>query len=88
VAFGKKPPIEFHHRLRRSAETPLRPPVAPAEFGCGLWNEPEHNAHPQITLIAQILILESKLFDHENEDDEDDRVGLPFCLPSKFGVRC
>ena len=46
---------------------------------------PGRNVHPQITLNGQILILESKIFDYE---DEDDRVGLHFGLPSKFGVRC
>jgi hypothetical protein len=37
-----------------------------------LWNEPERNAHPQITLIAQILILEFNIFDYENEDEDED----------------
>jgi hypothetical protein len=61
------------------------PPIPLRHSDCGLWNGPGRNAHPQITLIAQILILESKIFDYE---DEDDWVDLRCCLLSKFGVGC
>jgi hypothetical protein len=41
----------------------------PAAFGLQIVEWPGRNAHPRITLIAQILILESKIFDYEDEND-------------------
>jgi hypothetical protein len=64
--FRKRVPIRLHQisvfaKLRRDESARQVRPLPMRNSDCGLWNGPGRNAQPQITLIAQILVLESKI---------------------------